>query len=244
MVGLDVVDPLTGGVDHLGQVLGAVLAPCCLLFLKGNVGPHSSLVDGLARSQIVPQRSLLHQRTVALAQLVEHLHLLPAHVQRLVEEQPGDGLPAAGVGGAALVRDVVHSVGQQAGQGELVHPGAVSPVLDLGQFGDQPAQSRHRLLPGRTLPSHLEHDGDAQDAPGLLLGLTEVAVELTVVAVQLELPRPALLVDGVLAAARSSLATAPVEEDLLGLVLVLQWATSHVDTNLARVQSANSQTVS
>ena len=137
---MDAVYPVTGGVHYPGQVLAAGPAPRLVLG-ESDVRPHSSVVDWLARSEVVPQRRLLHDGAVPLPQLVEHLHLLPADVERFVDEDPGDGLPAPGVGGAALVGDVVPRVGQEAGQGELVHPGAVSPVLDLGQFGDQPAQT-------------------------------------------------------------------------------------------------------
>ena len=85
--------------------------------------------------------------TADLPQPVEQLHLLLAEVQRLVHHQPGDRLPAARVGGAPLVMtvrgvmtmmtvthlvcDIVPRVGQEAGQGELVHTCRVPSVLHL-----------------------------------------------------------------------------------------------------------------
>ena len=129
---MDAVYPVTGGVHYPGQVLAAGPAPRLVLG-ESDVRPHSSVVDRLARSEVVPQRRLLHDGAVPLPQLVEHLHLLPADVQGFVHHDPGDGLPAAGVGGAALVGDVVPRVGQEAGQGDLVQPSSVPPVLDLAQ---------------------------------------------------------------------------------------------------------------
>ena len=110
-----------------------------LLCLHCYVSPHCPVIEWLPWSQVVPQGSLLHH-LVPLPQLVEHLQLLLADVDWLVHHHPGGGLPAAREGGAALIGDVVSSVGHDAAQGELVDPGCVPPVLHVDQLGDGQAK--------------------------------------------------------------------------------------------------------
>ena len=209
-----------------------------LVFAECNVCPDCSVVERLSWSQIVSKWSLLHDRRVSLSEALEHLHLLLAEIQRLVHDNPGDCLPAAGVGGAALIGHIVPSVGEEAGQGELVDPGGVTPVLDLGQSGDQAVQTTAAPLPraGR-LSSDLDHDCHPHHSTWLLLCLTQVAVQLTIEPIQLDLSRPALVVDTVLAAGQPI--PAPVDKQLLSLVLILQGPTTNVDTHCTLLQPAS-----
>ena len=200
-----------------------------LVFAECNVSSDCSVVHWLPRSEIVSKGSLLHDRRVSLSEALEHLHLLLAEIQRLVHDNPGDCLPAAGVGGATLIGHIVPGVGEEAGQGELVHPGGVTPVLDLGQSGHQAVQATATLPRAGCLSSHLDHNSHAHHPARLLLRLTQVAVQLTVEAIQLDLCRPALMVDAVLAACQPI--PAPVDKQLLSLILVLQWSTTDVDTH-------------
>lgn len=140
-IGVDVVDPVIAGVHYLGQIFTAGVTIHFLFFAECNVGSDCSVVERLSGSEIVTERSLLHDRRVSLSQTLEHLHLLSAEVQRLVHHHPGHRLPAARVGGAPLVGHVVPGVGQEAGEGHLVNPGRVSSVLDLGQFGHKSVQA-------------------------------------------------------------------------------------------------------
>ena len=78
---------------------------------------------------------------VALSQSVEHLQLLPGHVDRLVHQDPGGRLPAAGERGAALVRDVVRRARQDVGQGEVVDSRVLTAVLDVLQFGGDQSET-------------------------------------------------------------------------------------------------------
>ena len=65
------------------------------LVLQVNVCSHNSPVEILARSEVVPGPGLLPSPTlVPLAELLEELELLLADVDRLVHDDPGDGLPA------------------------------------------------------------------------------------------------------------------------------------------------------
>ena len=87
---------MTHGRPHLSSLHDSDL------FGERDVCPHCSVVAGLAGAEVVTQGRLLHHRSVALPQTVEQLHLLLAEVERLVHHGPGDGLPAARVGGAPL----------------------------------------------------------------------------------------------------------------------------------------------
>ena len=96
---------------HAGRVCAVVVEPVvCLelslragvhiavpLVLEVNVGSHDPPVQVLPRPQVVPGPGLLPSPSpVPLAQLLEEVQLLLADVDRLVHDDPGDGLPAPG----------------------------------------------------------------------------------------------------------------------------------------------------
>ena len=65
------------------------------LVLQVNVCSNNSPVEILPWPQVVPDPGLLPCPTVVpLAELLEQLELLLADVDRLVHDDPGDGLPA------------------------------------------------------------------------------------------------------------------------------------------------------
>ena len=82
--------------------------------------------------------------------------------------------------GAHLVCDVVPCVGEEAGQGELVQPGRVSPELHLAQLGHESVEAGGRGSRVWALPPHLQHHGHAHHTTRLLLGLNR-NIKLTLV---------------------------------------------------------------
>ena len=106
------------------------------------------------------------------------------------------------VGGAPLIGNVLSSAGQDGGQGQLGNVGLLATVLDVGQPGEDGPQPHVAVvmvtqLPSLLLPGHLHHQGDGHHPPHTLPGHTHVGVEVTVVAIDLDLCWEAVVVDGV-----------------------------------------------
>ena len=88
-----VVEPVVG----LELSLRAGVHTAVSLVLQVNVRPHDPPVEILARPEVVPQPGLFPSPALPrlpLAELLEQLQLLLADVDRLVHDDPGDGLPA------------------------------------------------------------------------------------------------------------------------------------------------------
>ena len=88
-----VVEPVVG----LELSLRAGVHIAVSLVLEVNVSSHDPPVEILARPEVVPEPRLFPSPAVPwlpLAELLEQLQLLLADVDRLVHDDPGDGLPA------------------------------------------------------------------------------------------------------------------------------------------------------
>ena len=150
-----------------------------------------------------------------LTQQMKLIHLLIADVDWLIHQNPGYCLPAPTkifenwkhltfclpwVGCAALIGDIFSSGWQDAVQRKLVQAGDLPAELDVAQLVDDgPEAGVHVVVvhPG-LLALDLDHEGHGHHPPHTRPGHAHVGVQVTVITINLNFCREAVMIDGML----------------------------------------------